>query len=342
MWYNNMFFPPDQYPNDGEYHKKPDAEFWIKVDVENKIFNVYLPDDAWSVTLENGATSAETSSYPVMTAINAQTYRFDGTGYTVAGGYDDIYLYFDYNDRNNYEKRQALIDSISLIQPENRKNIRLFVSNFSTEYIYNGWSNLICFVPSQFHNTGINFISSFLPYSYGSTCNKPLFIECCILFNGTVYFEVRQVPFVFKLSINNETHCLELNDGVSWSTITKSTEESLSQPIIQLSYNGTIFNAVYKEKYIYLDVKHEGKNLHGVWLLSGSRNNLVEWSEDQVMYQSVSDLSVAGTDTASFSGQKYSVGANAIKNLTGETELFIKKYGSAKCRVTTDGTAINI
>ena len=127
-----------------------------------------------------------------------------------------------------------------------------------------------------------------------------------------------------------------------WSTITNSTNDELSQPIIQLSYNGTIFNAVYKEKYIYLDVKHEGKNLHGVWYLSGSNNNLEEWSEDQVMYQSVSDLSVAGTDTASFVGQTYSVGANAIKNLTVETELFIKKYGSTKCRVTTDGTAINI
>ena len=342
-YYNNMFVPDSEYPNDGEYHKKSDAEFWFKVDVENKIFNAYLPDDSWAVTLENGATSAETSPYPVMTAINAQTYRFDGTGYTVAGGYDDIYLYFDYNDRNNYEKRQALIDSISLIQPENRKNIRLFVSNFSTEYIYNGWSNLICFVPSQFHAEGINFISSFLPYSYGAACDMPLFIEWCILFNGTIHVEVRQVPFVFILNINNETHNLELTNGVSWSTITDTISNGNgSKPIIQLSYNTTIFNAVYKDKNIYLDVKHEGKNLHGVWYLSGSRNNLVEWSEDQVMYQSVSDLSVAGTDTASFSGQNYSVGANAIKNLTEETELFIKKYGSAKCRVTTDGTAINI
>lgn len=341
FWYNNMFFPPDQYPNDGEYHKKPDAEFWTKVDVENKIFNVYLPDDTWSVTLENGATSAETSSYPVMTAINAQTYRFNGTGYTIAGGYDDIYLYFDYNDKDNNEKKQALASSISSVKAENRKNIKLFVSNFSTQYIYNGWDKLICFVPSQFDATGVNFISSFLPYSYAATCDKPLFIECCILFNGTVYFEVRQVPFVFNLVINGNHH-LELRDGVSWSTITNSTKDRLRQPIIQLSYNGTIFNAVYKEKYIYLDVKHEGKNLHGVWYLSGSGNNLVEWSEDQDMYRSVSNLSVAGTDTASFSGQKYSVGANAIKNLTEETELFIKRYGSAKCRVTTDGTAINI
>ena len=342
-WFDNMFFPPDQYPNDGEYHKKSDAEFWFKVDSENKIFNVYLPDDSWSVTLENGATSAETSSYPVMATINAQTYRFDGTGYTVAGGYDDIYIYFDYNDFNNYEKRQALINSISSVEAENRKNIRLFISNFSSEYIPTGWNGLICFVPSQFNAEGVNFISSFLPYRNGDSCNKPLFIECCIIFNRGIFFEVREVPFVFMLNINNETHYLELLNGVSWSTITRSIELGfLSCPIIQLVYNGTIFNAVYKEKNIYLDVKHEGKNLHGVWYLSGSNNNLVEWSEDQVMYQSVSDLSFAGTDTASFLNQRYSVSANAITNLTEETELFIKKYGSAKCRVTTDGTTINI
>jgi len=121
------------YQNDGEYHKKDDADFWYKTNNANKTINVYLPDDSWTVTLEGNATSAETSPYTVQIPHDAQTYRFNGTGYTVAEGYDDIYLYFNYNDKDNNEKKRALADSISAVKAENRKNIKLFVSNLSSE-----------------------------------------------------------------------------------------------------------------------------------------------------------------------------------------------------------------
>ena len=335
------------YQNDGQYHKKDDAEFWYKTNNANKTINVYLPDDTWTVTLEEGATSAETSPYTVQIPHDAQTYRFNGTGYTVAGGYDDIYLYFDYNDKDNSEKRQALADSISAVQPENRKNIRLFVSNLSYNYIGSlADGQYILFMPTWEYGNGIRFTASILPYNGGAARCNPVFMDCSIDFSGGVDFEMVQAPSLFVLNVDPVNHSLNSN-GESWMVISRTVNDGNNlRPIIQLSYGDTTFNAVCKsnfnDSFIYLDAKHEGINLHGVWSTNDEGSSLIEWSENPDSYQSVSGLSNAGKDTASFLSGIYSVPANIITSLTGETELFVNIVYDAKCRVTTDGTAIKM
>lgn len=336
------------YQNDGEYHKKDDAEFWYKTNNANKTINVYLPDDSWTVTLEEGATSAETTPYTVQIPHDAQTYRFNGTGYTVAGGYDDIYLYFDYNDKDNAEKKQALADSISAVQPESRKNIRLFVSNLSSNYIRSLEGNpYILFMPTLDRQDGIFFTANIFPHNGGGAHDNPVFINCYVGFNGGFAFQMVQAPSLFVLNVDPVSHALN-NNGQGWMVIRRTaSNDGRVRPIIQLSYNGTIFNAVYKGSQfdagrIYLDAKHEGKNLHGVWEVSDDYCNLVEWSENPDTYQSVSGLSNAGIDTASFVDDWYSIPANVITSLTEETELFVNKMYDNKCKVTTDGTAIKM
>lgn len=339
------------YQNDGEYHKKDDAEFWYKTDNANKTINVYLPD-AWTVTLEGNATSAETSPYTVQISHDAQTYRFNGTGYTVAEGYDDIYLYFDYNDKDNNEKKQALVGSISSVKAENRKNIKLFVSNLSSDYIPSlGGDPYIQFMPAFLSQGSVVFTASILPFNGSSANDNPVFINCHVDFNGGLDFQMVQAPSLFVFKVDPVSHALD-NNGQNWYVIGKTLEDSRdrTRPIIQLVYNGTIFNAVYKgtglsynfKGIIYLDAKHEGKNLHGVWEVSGDHCNLVEWSDNPDTYQSVSELSNAGIDTASFVDDKYSVPTNVITSLTGETELFVNSVYDTKCKVTTDGTAIKM
>lgn len=336
------------YQNDGEYHKKDDAEFWYKTNNANKTINVYLPDDSWTVTLEEGATSAETSPYTVQIYHVGTTYRFNGTGYTIAGGYDNIYLYFDYKDRDNSEKRQALADSISAVQPENRKNIRLFVSNLSSNYIRSlEGDSYILFMPTLDRQDGIFFTASIFPHNGGGAHDNPVFINCYVGFNGGFAFQMVQAPSLFVLNIDPVSHALN-NNGQGWMVIKRTaSNDGRVRPIIQLSYNGTIFNAVYKGSMfsagrIYLDAKHEGKNLHGVWEVTDEYCNLVEWSDNPDTYQSVSELSNAGIDTASFIDSIYSLPANVITSLTGETELFVKTMYENKCRVTTDGTNIHM
>lgn len=335
------------YQNDGEYHKKDDAEFWYKTNNANKTINVYLPDNSWSVTLEEGATSAETSPYMVQIPHDAQTYRFNGTGYTIAGGYDNIYLYFDYNDKDNNEKKQALAGSISAVQPENRKNIRLFVSNLSSNYISSlSDGSYIQFMPTWEYGNGIRFTASILPYTGRAARYNPVFMNCSIDFSGGLDFEMVQAPSLFVLNVDPVNHSLDSN-GESWMVINRSFNKGYgTRPIIQLSYGDTIFNAVYKgnfiDGFIYLDAKHEGINLHGVWSTNDGGSSLIEWSESPDSYQSVSELSNAGKDTASFLSGIYSVPSNVITSLTGETELFVNTMYENKCRVTTDGTAIKM
>ena len=336
------------YQNDGEYHKKDDAEFWYKTNNANKTINVYLPDDSWTVTLEEGATSAETSPYTVQIPHDAQTYRFNGTGYTIAGGYDDIYLYFDYRDRDNAEKKQALANSISAVQPENRKNIRLFVSNLSSDHIRSLEGDpYILFMPTLDRQDGIFFTASIFPHNGGGAHDNPVFINCYVGFNGGFAFQMVQVPSSFVLGVDPVSHALD-NKGQGWMVIRRTaSNDGRVRPIIQLSYNGAIFNAVYKGSMynngrIYLDAKHEGKNLHGVWEVNDEYCNLIEWSDNPDSYQSVSGLSNAGIDTASFIDSIYSVPANVITSLTEETELFVNSMYDNKCRVTTDGTAIKM
>ena len=339
------------YKNDGEYHKKDDADFWYKTDNANKTFNAYFPDDTWTVTLEEGATSAETSPYTVQFPHDAQTYRFNGTGYTIAEGYDDIYLYFDYKDRNNAEKKQALADSISAVKAENRKNIRLFVSNLSSEYIKSLKGDpYVQFIPAFLRQSSVVFTASILPYNGISDLEDPVFINCHVDFNGELDFQMVQAPSLFVFKVDPVSHALN-NNGESWYNISKAMGNSRKRngPIIQLVYNGTIFNAVYYgtpysisfKGRIYLDAKYEGKNLHGVWEVSDNCT-LIEWSDNPDTYQSVSDLSNAGIDTASFIDGWYSIPANVITSLTEETELFVNDMLNAKCRVTTDGTAIKM
>lgn len=340
------------YKNDGEYHKKDDADFWYKTNNANKTINVYLPDNSWTVTLKETATSAETSPYAVQIPHDAQTYRFNGTGYTIAGGYDDIYLYFDYKDKNNKEKKQALADSISSVQPENRKNIKLFVSNLSSDYITSLKGDpYIQFMPAFLSQGSVVFTASILPYTGIGDLENPVFINCQVDFNGNLDFQMVQAPSFFVFKVDPVSHALN-NNGQTWYNIGKTISNSGKRngPIIQLVYNGTKFNAVYYgteysvsfKGRIYLDAKHEGKNLHGIWEVGKDYCNLVEWSENPDTYQSVSDLSNAGIDTASFIDSIYSVPANVITSLTEETELFVNDLFNAKCRVTTDGTAIKM
>ena len=340
------------YQNDGEYHKKEDAEFWYKTNNANKTINVYLPNDSWTVTLMDNATSAETSPYTVQVSHEAQTYRFNGTGYTIAEGYDDIYLYFDYNDKDNEEKKHALADSISAVKVENRKNIRLFVSNLSSEYIKSLEGDpYIQFIPAFLSQGSAVFTASILPFNGGGNLEDPVFINCHVDFNGGLNFQMVQAPSLFVFNVDPVSHALNSN-GQSWYDISCTLGDSGKRngPIIQLVYNGRIFNAVYKgtglsHNYrggIYLDAKHEGKNLHGVWNVGYDNCTLIEWSENPHSYRSVSELSNAGIDTASFVDDKYSVPANIITSLTGETELFVNIVYDAKCRVTTDGTAIKM
>ncbi len=114
------------YKNDGEYHKFNNADFWYKTNNANKTINVYLPDDSWTVTLEEGATSAETSPYTVQISHDGTTYRFNGTGYTIDGGNDNIF----YFGNNNFSRLMSLkengVDLSQLTYVYNERQYALF------------------------------------------------------------------------------------------------------------------------------------------------------------------------------------------------------------------------
>lgn len=114
------------YQNDGEYHKKDDAEFWYKTNNANKTINVYLPDDTWTVTLEEGATSAETSPYTVQIYHVGTTYRFNGTGYTIDGGNDSIFYFGNDNFSRLMNLKENGADLSQLTYVYNERQYALF------------------------------------------------------------------------------------------------------------------------------------------------------------------------------------------------------------------------
>lgn len=114
------------YQNDGEYHKKDDAEFWYKTNNANKTINVYLPDDTWTVTLEEGATSAETSPYTVQISHDGTTYRFNGTGYTIDGGNDSIFYFGNDNFSRLMNLKENGADLSQLTYVYNERQYALF------------------------------------------------------------------------------------------------------------------------------------------------------------------------------------------------------------------------
>lgn len=114
------------YQNDGEYHKKDDAEFWYKTNNANKTINVYLPDDSWTVTLEGNATSAETSPYIVQIYHVGTTYRFNGTGYTIDMGNDNIFHFGSDNFNRLMSLKENGVDLSQLTYVYNERQYALF------------------------------------------------------------------------------------------------------------------------------------------------------------------------------------------------------------------------
>lgn len=125
------------YQNDGEYHKKDDAEFWYKTDNANKTINVYLPDNSWTVTLEEGATSAETSPYTIQVSHDGTTYRFNGTGYTIDMGNDGIFYFGDNNFNRLMSLKENGVDLSQLIYIYD-KSVGVFdrYDNINNEFIF--------------------------------------------------------------------------------------------------------------------------------------------------------------------------------------------------------------
>ena len=114
------------YQNDGQYHKKDDANFWYKTDNANKTINVYLPDNSWTVTLEGNATSAETSPYTVQISHDGTTYRFNGTGYTIDGGNDNIFYFGNDNFSRLMNLKENGVDLSQLTYVYNERQYALF------------------------------------------------------------------------------------------------------------------------------------------------------------------------------------------------------------------------
>lgn len=114
------------YQNDGEYHKFNDAEFWYKTNNANKTINVYLPDDSWTVTLEGNATSAETSPYTVQIYHVGTTYRFNGTGYTIDMGNDNIFHFGSDNFNRLMSLKENGVDLSQLTYVYNERQYALF------------------------------------------------------------------------------------------------------------------------------------------------------------------------------------------------------------------------
>ena len=112
--------------NDGEYHKFNNADFWYKTDNANKTFNAYFPDDTWTVTLGEGATSAETSPYTVQISHDGTTYRFNGTGYTIDGGNDNIFYFGNDNFSRLMNLKENGADLSQLTYVYNERQYALF------------------------------------------------------------------------------------------------------------------------------------------------------------------------------------------------------------------------
>ena len=112
--------------NDGEYHKFNNADFWYKTDNANKTFNAYFPDNTWTVTLGEGATSAETSPYTAQISHDGTTYRFNGTGYTIDGGNDNIFYFGNDNFSRLMNLKENGVDLSQLTYVYNERQYALF------------------------------------------------------------------------------------------------------------------------------------------------------------------------------------------------------------------------
>lgn len=324
------------YQNDGEVHKN--SNFYYKTDNENGVFYVYLPDSSWTITLEEGSTSATTDPYNVEIAHDAETYRYQNSGFTRTSGYDDTYIYFDYRDIDDTTKRQAVTDKIFAIQLENRKNIKLFVDHLSVDYI--SGDHFFVFEPNSIGQSYMTFTSSVFPYNGGGTVFCPIFANCFVNDDTSIIFEMNEVSPLFFLSVEATSHYL--NTGNSLMHVNRATKELSIKPTFKLLYKGKVFDAQYSRSKLYLDGKLGEKTIHGVWGLNDEGTELLEWSETADKYQTVSGLSNAGENSVEMDGSLFSAPADFITGLTAETQLFVAELYGTKCKVTTDGTNISL
>ena len=325
------------YYNDGNVHKREDRNFYYRTDNENGVIYVYLPDSSWTITLEEGSTSATTDPYNVEITHDAETYRYQNSGFTRASGYDDTYVYFDYRDIDDTTKRQAVIDKIFAVQPENRKNIKLFVDHLSVDYISGEHS--FVFEPNGIGNSDMTFTSSVFPYNGGGTSFCPIFANCYISVDY-MNFDMIEVPHLFFLNVNATSHYLD--SGNRFMPVNRATQDPSIKPTFKVLYKGKVFDAQYSRSKLYLDGKLGEKTIHGVWGLNDEFSELLEWSETADKYQTVSGLSNAGENVVEMDGSHFSAPAGFITGLTAETQLFVAKLYGDRCKITTDGTNISL
>jgi len=330
------------YKNDGEMHKREGKDFYYKTDNENGVFYAYLPDSSWTITLEEGSTSATTDPYNVEVERDGATYRYQNSGFTRASGYDDIYLYFDYNDINDTDKKQELLEKIFALQLENRKNIKLFVDNLHAQYINYDSGQLFIFEPYSINDSLVYFTSSVFTFEGGGGINNPIFASCVASRDeNNIIFQAFEVSPTIMLGVDSNSHFLDSN-GIPWMNINRATRQEMAKPNFLLKYKDKVFNGTYSKGRIYLDGKFENKTIHGEWKLNDEGMSVAEWTEEYEKYQTVSGLSNAGVNAVEMSRGVFSAPADLITGLTAETQLFVTQEYGDRYKVLADNTNIKI
>ena len=262
--------------NDGEYHKFNNADLWYKTDNANKTFNAYFPDDTWTVTLGEGATSAETSPYTVQISHAGTTYRFNGTGYTIDMGNDNIFHFGSDNFSRLMNLKENGVDLSQLTYVYNERQYALFDN-------YDSANNKFIFR---------------LTDSTTEPIGTPL-IEYNIMLEVTEggdnqSYRSSQLPMTVELDMSSSG----LSTGYWVRTIyggqyggnpiiLRSTNEIWTQNVWFRPFynaNNSTWESLSNERKIFgAEFYYRGKKIVAEWLVDGGGNsNLMNWTETEL------------------------------------------------------------
>ena len=262
--------------NDGEYHKFNNADFWYKTDNASKTFNAYFPDDTWTVTLGEGATSAETSPYTVQISHDGTTYRFNGTGYTIDGGNDNIFYFGNDNFSRLMNLKENGVDLSQLTYVYNERQYALFdhYESDTNKFIFRLTDSTTepIGTPLMEYNIRIEVTEGGDNQSYRSS-QLPMTVELDMSSSG--------------LSTGYWVRTIYGGQYGGNPIILRSTNEIWTQNVwFRPFYNAdnSTWESLSNERKIFgAEFYYRGKKIVAEWIVGGEGNsNLMNWTETEL------------------------------------------------------------
>ena len=262
--------------NDGEYHKFNNADFWYKTDNASKTFNAYFPDDTWTVTLGEGATSAETSPYTVQISHDGTTYRFNGTGYTIDGGNDNIFYFGNDNFSRLMNLKENGVDLSQLTYVYNERQYALFdhYESDTNKFIFRLTDSTTepIGTPLMEYNIRIEVTEGGDNQSYRSS-QLPMTVELDMSSSG--------------LSTGYWVRTIYGGQYGGNPIILRSTNEIWTQNVwFRPFYNAdnSTWESLSNERKIFgAEFYYRGKKIVAEWIVDGGGNsNLMNWTETEL------------------------------------------------------------